>query len=274
MRATLTTMGLYEYDPSIFDNLLVPQGVDGPTLINQILYETSDLELILPDPHYYKTYMEAWAKRRLPVWTKLWETTQYEYDPIANYDRKETWTELETRDLAASDTTTRDTTDTKTGTRKGTNSDQETRNLTESDTQESTSTGRTTNTQDTTSTNSKRAFDSATLTPIDETTTNTDDSSTSNGTIDQTGSTHNTGTVDVDHTINESTTDTVKGTGTIKVNGTDTGTVEHRYEGTTKGNIGVTTTQQMIQSEREIVQFDIYRYIVNDYISAFCMEVY
>lgn len=274
MRATLTTMGLYEYDPSIFDDLLIPQGVDGPTLINQILYETSDLELILPDPHYYKAYMEAWAKRRLPVWTKLWESTQYEYDPIANYDRKETWTELETRDLAASDTTTRNTTDTKTGTRKGTNSDQEIRNLTESDTQESTSTGRTTNTQDTTSTNSKRAFDSATLTPIDETISNTDDGSTSNGTINQTGRTTNTGTVDTDHTINETSNDTVKGTGTIKVDGTDTGTVEHRYEGTAKGNIGVTTTQQMIERQRNVVQFDIYGYIVKDYINTFCAEVY
>lgn len=274
MRATLTTMGLYEYDPKIFDDLVVPEGMDGPTLINQILYESSDLELVIPDPHYYKAFMQDWAKKRLPIWQMLWDSTKYTYDPIANYDRKEEWTDTETRDLKNTDLTTRNITDTKNGTRRGTNSDTETRNLTETDSQESTSTGRTTNSQDTTTTNSKRSFDSATLIVTDETISNTEDTSTSNGTVNQDGSVRNTGTVDTDHIIDETITDTIKGTGTIDVKGTDTGTVIHKYAGTIKGNIGVTTTQQMIMSQREVVQFDVYSYIVKDYIASFCLEVY
>ena len=41
-----------------------------------------------------------------------------------------------------------------------------------------------------------------------------------------------------------------------------------------QGNIGVTTTQQMIDAEREIVVYDIYRVIADDYHAKFCLDVY
>lgn len=40
------------------------------------------------------------------------------------------------------------------------------------------------------------------------------------------------------------------------------------------GNIGVTTTQEMIKQEREIADFDIYKFIVEDYKKEFCIMVY
>lgn len=42
----------------------------------------------------------------------------------------------------------------------------------------------------------------------------------------------------------------------------------------THGNIGVTTSQQMLQSEREVADFDIYNYIVKDIITHLTVEVY
>ena len=40
------------------------------------------------------------------------------------------------------------------------------------------------------------------------------------------------------------------------------------------GNIGVTTTQHMIQEERDIADFDIYQYIITDFKHRFCVMVY
>ena len=54
--------------------------------------------------------------------------------------------------------------------------------------------------------------------------------------------------------------------------GTDTGTVVR--ERTEKGNIGITTTQQMIKEEREVNEFNIYDYIINDFKQRFCLLIY
>lgn len=50
------------------------------------------------------------------------------------------------------------------------------------------------------------------------------------------------------------------------------GTEDHT--GRTHGNIGVTTTQQMLRTEREIADFSIYNAIIRDFITRFCLEVY
>ena len=41
-----------------------------------------------------------------------------------------------------------------------------------------------------------------------------------------------------------------------------------------RGNIGVTTTQQMIEAQREIVDFNVINFIVRSFINRFCIEVY
>ena len=40
------------------------------------------------------------------------------------------------------------------------------------------------------------------------------------------------------------------------------------------GNIGVTTTQQMIEAERNVVKFNIVDYIVEDFKKRFCLLIY
>lgn len=40
------------------------------------------------------------------------------------------------------------------------------------------------------------------------------------------------------------------------------------------GNIGVTTTQQMINEQREVVKFNISDYIIESFIKRFCLLVY
>jgi len=45
-------------------------------------------------------------------------------------------------------------------------------------------------------------------------------------------------------------------------------------EKTRGGNIGITMTQTMIQMEREVSEFDIYQYIIDDFKGRFCLLLY
>ena len=80
--------------------------------------------------------------------------------------------------------------------------------------------------------------------------------------VDQDGT--NTGTV--------KDTGTVTDARTIDRDTTDTGTIT--TERTEQGNIGVTSTQQLIQEQREVVKLNLYDVIIKDFIDRFCLKVY
>lgn len=63
-------------------------------------------------------------------------------------------------------------------------------------------------------------------------------------------------------------------TNTEKENVNDGRTVKHTKTGRAHGNIGVTTSQQMIQSERDLVVFNLYDVIAESFIENFCLMVY
>lgn len=79
---------------------------------------------------------------------------------------------------------------------------------------------------------------------------------------------------DGDTTENGTVTNTETGTDTENesVNGGRTG--KHTRNGRAHGNIGVTTSQQMIQSERDLVVFNLYDVIAESFIENFCLMVY
>lgn len=71
---------------------------------------------------------------------------------------------------------------------------------------------------------------------------------------------------------NITNTETGKDTENENVNGGRTG--RHTRTGRAHGNIGVTTSQQMIQSERDLVIFNLYDVIAESFIENFCLMVY
>lgn len=56
--------------------------------------------------------------------------------------------------------------------------------------------------------------------------------------------------------------------------GTFKGSGENTRKGRAWGNIGVTTTQQMIEAERQTVQFSVVDHIVKEFKARFCLGVY
>ena len=87
--ATLSLMGLFNWDKTLFDLFQLPAGLDKETVINNLLAETAELEILYPNPTVLRNLIGVWSRKNLDVWTKLLETTTYEYNPIENYNRYE-----------------------------------------------------------------------------------------------------------------------------------------------------------------------------------------
>lgn len=91
-QAWLSLLGLYNWDNSIFDNMVLPEGFtpdDKTTLINNLLMETAELEVLYTDPDFIKNAIEAWSAKEVYTWTRLYDAMMAQYSPIENFDRYE-----------------------------------------------------------------------------------------------------------------------------------------------------------------------------------------
>lgn len=164
-------------------------------------------------------------------WGKQWKTLSFEYNPIENYSMTEEMTNDETIDAYGK---TRTLTDNFTHTKTGTETripdltDKTTPNLT------------------TIIDSSVYGFNSPTAIPTDEQSQN----STGTNTDTHTGT----------DTNEYDTTDTDTGTQSETDGGQDTHT--RNYKLTRSGNMGVTTSQQMIESERSLWIWNFFRDVV------------
>jgi hypothetical protein len=91
MKATLSILGLYNYDPAIFDGLNLPDGVERETVVNNLLCELAELEVIYPSWITMRRAVTDWSNSRVASWSKMLTALNAEYNPIENYDRKEEW---------------------------------------------------------------------------------------------------------------------------------------------------------------------------------------
>lgn len=68
--------------------------------------------------------------------------------------------------------------------------------------------------------------------------------------------------------------DTETHSGKDTTNETNSGTDKDLRDGYARGNIGVTTTQQMIEAQRDVVKFNLMDYIIDDFKTRFTLLVY
>ena len=93
MPATLSVNGLYQYDNTLFDGLVLPPMMYKAVQINYIISECAELETTITDPNTLKIMIESWSLARLHSWQRLYESTVQDYNMIHNYDRYEEWTD-------------------------------------------------------------------------------------------------------------------------------------------------------------------------------------
>lgn len=92
MHATLSIMGLYNYDPAVFDGFKPPAGLDRDVLIQEICMQAAELELVYPSYDFMKTAIRNWNVMELPIWQKMYDSTKFQYNPLWNVDAYETLT--------------------------------------------------------------------------------------------------------------------------------------------------------------------------------------
>lgn len=107
--STLSLLGLYTWDNTIFDNMVLPTEIDRNDFIDNLLMESAELEVLYPDSDFMKKAIETWSKIRLHTWERIAGVLYENYDPFINIMRDETRTIEHWRNLTytnSGDTTT------------------------------------------------------------------------------------------------------------------------------------------------------------------------
>ena len=249
MRATLSLMGMYEYDNTILDFFHYPdkwETVDKDVFVNKLLLDTAELEVLYPDANIFKTAIKYWSAAEVQNWNKLYDTTVLKYNPIWNKDG--TVTEIEKH---VKNNNYTDVTDGTIADHSSTNGSQNT----ETSGNENTNTTNNTNEKDYVfGFNSENAAQSGQTVTDDTGHTNTDrsENTTSNSSANTDATTTNNTNFKHDEKEN----------------------IDREYTRTEQGNIGITTTQQMINEEREVDKFNLMDYIIDRFKQRFCLLVY
>lgn len=258
----LSILGLYHANSNIFADMVYPSGFTNDeknTVIGNILAECAELECLFPDPAVMQTMVGLWSKLNISVWERIFSASKLNYNPIENYNR----TEIET--------VTDDRTETHSGNdinkATGTDSNQISNSNTQTNTGTDTRTLSENNSGTDTTTNKIASYDSNSLYIHD--------------------------TSDFKHGHNVSGSDSMSyghnitdsGTGSSSTTYGKTETLTHgekiTHEGDitknnhTTGNIGVTTSQQMLEQEIEVsAKLNVIKMIVNSFKDRFCLLVY
>lgn len=229
--ARLTLWGIYQYDKTLFDNILLPDGIDKDNLVSDIMRNSGDLYPYHQVPEYLKRNINFWFARRLFDFSRMYEALRIEYSPIENYDRKENITrDYENSGIdKASTTLGSSTTSSHTGT-------------------------------DTDSTQGGGSNEKGVSAYNEDGYTNREKDT----------ETHNSSNT---QTYNSTVTNTGSGTDTTQ---TEYGLKRKEVEDVRiHGNIGVTTSQQMIESEMNLrAKYDIYKIISREFEREFLVQIY
>lgn len=216
-QAKITLIGVEKYlnpERSVFDSLVLPEGIDKDVLIGSIILRCQEFELLYSEPDFLIQAVNVWSRKNYRTFEKWVKALNVEYDPLYNYDRSEEYTDIHSGSFSSS----------------GSGSNTQTNNLTDTNAD--------------TLTHSEKAYNDTNYVGT------TQDQS--NGSVTRTGTASN--------AVSNSN------------QGNDSYTNTHRAR--LFGNIGVTTSQQMLQSELDIARWNLYEHIADLFCNEFCIMVY
>ena len=190
---------LYNFDNSIFDGINLPLNLSTDDFINTLLLQYGELPVLYSYPPLLKSLIATWSNTSQYTWSHLADTLKAEYNPIENYNRMESSTDV--------------------------------------------------------------------LTEMSKT------SATSNASGNGTGKTLVYGYNNLSSPADDSASETSSASNSAS-DSTQTNTSTTAHDSSVHGNIGVTTTQQMLQSERDVAMFNIYDIICKDFQKRFLIWIY
>ena len=286
MQANMSVLGLYNYDNTLFANMAYPTGFtadDKSVLLNNLLAELAEMEVVYPRPDFMKSAIGFWSAKEVITWNRIYEAAKLEYNPIENYDRTEETTDTTeaTRQHSGTDTITNSGKDTTqhSGTDSSTGTLDDTTQHSGNDVNASSGSDITSNTGSDITTNETAAFNSNSLVTHDKSTLAHGHGQTLQHGLTNTLTHGEKVVVDQDTTFSvthgrkeELTHGHVEATQHGEKIEDDTETTR---ESRIHGNIGVTTSQQMLEQELEVApKLNIMSTIIESFKNRFCLLVY
>lgn len=306
--AKLTIAGMYNYRPEMFDDMALPVvptvdmlnipadmiisaemqeiiKINLPDLIGKICLESAGFSTLYMDADLMKILIGVWSRTRLPTWQRLYNTMFYKYNPIwnKNYYTDRSGSENGVKDYEYTDTA-------------------DNRN-TETSHARSRDFGLTKGYDDG---SVEISYEIQDLNPLRIPAQNSHDkyraSDTNNANQNEDNSQHvnlrNSANIEYPATPNQGEIDIEPDVAEVSLNttGANISENENGYIGQNNrstagiskdkntrsetetireyGNIGVMTTQQMLESEQKLALFNLYDVITNEFIKKFCILVY
>ena len=216
--ATLSLIGLYNYDDTIFDKLTFPEGIDKTVAVNNILFRSGDFEVLFPDPDFMRDAIGLWGYKWQRTFERWVKALSVDYEPLYNYDRTEEWLTDE--------------------------------DITDHGAHEQQMSGTSTDTSESSGENT----DTDTVSAYNSSTFENDKQRNSTYSADSSG--------------NSQSSNQSSGTDDNKRDRTE------KRKGRAYGNIGVTTSQQMLQSELDVAAWNLYEHIADIFLNEFIIPVY
>ena len=95
--AKLTLIGMNDYYDRVlhkdfFETLTFPEGIDKDVVIDRLLIRGGEFDVIYTHPEFVHSSFEAFSKSWYKTFKKWYDALELEYEPLYNYDRTESRT--------------------------------------------------------------------------------------------------------------------------------------------------------------------------------------
>lgn len=229
----ITLIGMYNYLPSLFDGLTLPEGYDKQDFIGSLLLEHGEKCVLYTNPDFMASAIGVWGRKWAGNLERIYTALTEEYNPLHNFDRFEEYTDNEGRKYSKSESASHTATDTPAY----------------SDTQTNNNTDTQTNNYDVTTSVIDQAVTEHTVSADNSSAYQADWKEMSNGgknKVENDGTITDAHTGTIKHDISGTTQNLTEGSSN---SGSGSETHNFTHNGHLFGNIGVTTSVQMLTSE-------------------------
>lgn len=256
----ITLNGFYLYMPELFDDFsyLSTVGIIPDTLKRRLIMFYGEQYPYHQVPEILKQNIHDFVIINLPNWESKYKAYITEYKPLENYNRMETSTTTDNGGWSGTNEQTQTMDDV------GKNAQSTTDGMTGNS--NGTVTPNTTVTETGSNDNNVSAYNSSAYQPFNK--SFTDNTRTESGTTTNVTDVSSDATQDIDGSYEQSRTNVTQGSDGRNTNNTKT------YTDDAHGNIGVTTSQQMLQAELDLRNWVLYDEIMIMFSDNFLYKVY
>ena len=289
-KAKITLIGFNNYmlsvNDDLFKNLSTPTGIDKSLLVNNILLKGGEFEVLYAEPYFMQNMIGVWSAKWQRTMERWVNALSIDYNPLENYDRMEDWTDDASRIANEVKAETASNNSSAVGMNSVDNSSTSTNSNIHSDSEE-TSRNENAIAEDYsassgsgTTTNERSAFDSSIYQPHDKSTQSSEAENVSSGITSADGKTETTSNginneeSKSNGTQNAISQNALTGDESRESNANSVDNSSSTHSGRMHGNIGVTTSQQMLAAELDISKWNLYDEIADLFISEFCIYLY